>query len=251
MVRRRVLYLIIPLAFVLLGAAILGSGAIRNVGANDANYDSLFREQSPEVSERVGPIDATAPAFEPSKGNTISPITSREPNKFLSDGGRAVIKIKPDESRFGDTSKSVLTVEASRGSTIEVPVTVTHLSGSNSIGSLTIAGVGVSNGYVPAAVAREKSPEQTTQELVSNGKIAGELDLDATLQFVPQKVTLKPNETGAISLAITIPKDWPDYIVGETIWYSVEFAVDGPERYDSTELMMNQVPLQVHIEVDI
>ncbi|HVX02036.1 MAG TPA: hypothetical protein VHA09_02680 [Nitrososphaera sp.] len=54
-----------------------------------------------------------------------------------------------------------------------------------------------------------------------------------------------PGDKAEIEMNISIPKDWPDKMVGNTVFFSVAFGT--AENYTFPDLMMEQTGVSVHI----
>ncbi|MEP0825936.1 MAG: hypothetical protein HRF40_10655 [Nitrososphaera sp.] len=168
------------------------------------------------------------------EGTAIEGTTT--PQKFLQNGGRSVIVIKPETT----------VNTASRGSTITIPLNIVHEAGTNPLPSVTVTSYGIANTMIPPSVANATTAEDRVNAIKTTGRpIAGAIDLNSIVTFSDRVVTLKPGESKQVNMIVTIPKDWPDELVGKDIFFSVVFGHGG--IYDYHEVQVNNTFVLVHL----
>jgi hypothetical protein len=181
------------------------------------------------------------------KGNSSSPQKgakfcidcdrpSTNPGIFLAQGGKSVVTVKADNQDISLT----------RGSTARVVLTLSHMPGQNPLPFVNIVDAKINNGYIPAYLANQTTPEQRVEALQAGKPIPGAIDLNSLVTFESKPtVAIKPNESKQIFMDIAIPKDWDDRMVGENILFSIG-VIQGP-GYDYHDLLIKQTAVSVHI----
>jgi hypothetical protein len=161
---------------------------------------------------------------------------STNPGIFLAKGGKSVVTVKVDNQEISLT----------RGSTGRVVLTLNHMPGQNPLPVVNIVGAKINNGYIPAYLASQTTPEQRVEALQAGKPIPGALDLNSLVTFEPkQTIALKPNESKQMFMDITIPKDWDDRMVGENIMFSI--GVIQGQGYDYHDLLIKQTSVSVRV----
>lgn len=174
---------------------------------------------------------------------------STNAGEFLAGGGKAVIEVSVGEEvvdAYGEQALNAMQkVEASRGSAIIVPLTLTYVPGADSLPVITMVGVGINNGFIPSYAASSLTAEERLDAVKSGKPIPGALDLNSMVGFSPKVVTLKPNESATMNMTITIPKDLPDQIVGSEIPFSV--LIGEGQSYDYRDVLVKQTLVTVRV----
>ena len=149
------------------------------------------------------------------KGEGVSSGGNRTPEQFFRDGGRSYVFIEPD----------TLTTNATIGSTVQVPLTLTHETSANPLPIVTVHYVGIQgmftiNGY-------------------------GEIDPNSIVKPSTDQISLLAGESKKVVLNFSIPQDWPKSVVNGTIPFSVLF-LDSDNR-DPKDFVTNPALVQIHI----
>jgi hypothetical protein len=161
---------------------------------------------------------------------------------FFGKGGRSIISIEPEISQI----KGIYTISGIRGETVTVPLIITHQGGPNPLPTVTLISKGISNDYVPASVNKVYPPDQRLKIFQETGKMpAGVIDLNSTVTFSDSTITLKPGESKRVYLHIRVPAGWPDELVHQLIWYSVE--IESSQTYQHAELEVIPASLVLHV----
>jgi hypothetical protein len=184
------------------------------------------------------PSASAQPQLDPSVpvDRSIKSGGPKTPDEFLQEGGKSVIAITPASD----------VIDAARGSVVKATLTLQHIPGANPLPSVTVVANGIGNGIIPPSVEKSTTPEERASTLSTTGKpVAGAIELNSLVTFSPTAVTLKPGESQQIDMYITIPKDWPDELVGTNVWFSVIFG-EG-ESYDYRDLLIDQTGINVHV----
>lgn len=183
-------------------------------------------------------ISANAsPSHANSKGVTASEIhqARKSPAEFFKLGGKSVVTITPDVS----------SLNLERGSTAKVVFTISHIGGPNPLPTVTPVGNGIANVFIPASAVNMTTPKERAALMSAHRPIPGAIDLNSLVSFSAADKNLKPGDTEEIEMSISIPRDWPEDLVGETIFFAPSFGTT--ENYEFPDLMMQQTGVSVFI----
>lgn len=176
-------------------------------------------------------LDPSVPA-----DRSINPGGPKTPDEFLAAGGKSVITVTPSSD----------IIDGARGSVAKVTFTLKHETGANPLPNVTVVADGIGNGIIPPSVEKSTTPEERANALSTTGKpVTGAIELNSLVTFSPTEVTLKPGESKQVDMYITIPKDWPDELVGTNVWFSVIFGEGG--NYDYKDLLIDQTGINLHL----
>jgi hypothetical protein len=188
---------------------------------------------------------ANAEASVPQKSDVkiIEPVSFPEDaTTFFGKGGKSIISIDPEIPEI----KHIYAIDGARGTTVTIPLMVKHQGGPNPLTEVTLVSKGISNDYVPASVNKMYPPDQRIKIFQDTGKMpAGVIDLNSTVTFSDNTITLKPGESKRIYMYIHIPANWPDELIHQLIWYSVE--IDSSQVYQNHELEVIPASLALHV----
>jgi hypothetical protein len=171
-------------------------------------------------------------------GNCNAP--PREPHAFLASGGKSVVIITPNLPGMNLPKGNQFQVnhfaeiKATRGSTIHIPLTLTHVSSSNPLPQVVLVGGGGHIYLTPAYLANLYTTEQRVDAVKAGQPIAGAIDLFSLETFSPKQVILLAGESKQVDLYISIP-NWPDQMIGSKIYFPIMFLHG--ENYDYHDLM--------------
>lgn len=149
------------------------------------------------------------------KGEGVSSGGNRTPEQFFRDGGRSYVFIEPD----------TLTTNATIGSTVQVPLTLTHETSANPLPIVTVHYAGIQGMF--------------------NIRGYGDVDRNSTVKSSANEISLLAGESKKVVLSISIPQDWPKSLVNVTIPYSVLFL--DSDNHDPKDFVTNPVLVQIHI----
>lgn len=145
---------------------------------------------------------------------------------YLISGGEAVIRI----------NATAREVDATRGSSVTVPIILTYLPGENAQAVVHVSANGIEGVMIPPSVAARSTPQERAELLTNTGRIPGAIELTQFAIFSPNYVILKPYESVTIDMTITIPKDFTSEVNG--MFFSPAF--ESPE---------NRGPYTVYLEI--
>lgn len=185
---------------------------------NNANSYGLVSQPGPNLPHGIG----------------FAPQGNRSPEQFFHDGGKSFVFIAPD----------TLTTNATIGSTIQVPLTLTHKTGANPLAKVTVHYVGIKNHVLPSS-APHLTPREVADALEKTGKIPGELDLNSAVKPSVREISLDAGQSTKVILNISIPQDWPKSLVNGTIPMDVEFLDSG--NHDPKDFVTNEALVMIRI----
>ena len=119
----------------------------------------------------------------------------------------------------------VSVIDASRGETVNVTLTATHVGGKNHLPNVTLTTRGVYCCFTP----RDSYP----------------VDLNKMVTFSEQKIGLKFGESKQIVVHIAIPKNAPKQMIDDTVFFSLSFGNE--ENYLYPDLYIPPMGFSVHI----
>jgi len=137
------------------------------------------------------------------------------PEEFFANGGRSYVLVTPDS----------VETNATIGSTVQVPLTITHKTSANPLPSLTVHYMGA--------------------RCCASIRGYGDIDLNSTVKSSNSEITLLAGESTKVVLTISIPKDLPKSSVNATIPYNVLYAL--PDDTDPKEAVTSMTFFQIHI----
>ena len=140
---------------------------------------------------------------------------NRTPEQFFRDGGRSYVFVETDSE----------TTNATIGSTVQVPLTLTHETSANPLPIVTVHYVGIQNG------------------IRINGY--GNVDVNYIVKPSTNQISLLAGESKKVVLSISIPQDLPKSVVNDTISFSVLFL--DSDNHNTKDFVTNPVLVQIHI----
>ncbi len=173
-----------------------------------------------DTSHELGLIPNT---FGPSNlgHNLTIPYHSGNPSsdQFFYMGGRSFMLILPYEQ----------IINVTLGSTVEVPLNVTHIASIHPFDRIKLHYVGIMTHFVPF---RDPSHE---------------LDLNSTVTAViPSEITVPAGKSTTVILKMTIPKDWLSFYVKDgMIPYVVRFT--DSEQHNFTDVLIPETAFAIRI----
>ena len=129
-------------------------------------------------------------------GLGISSGGNYDPKSFFRNGGRSWLTITPSYDE----------INASIGSTVQLPVTLTHVASKNPLGWVTVRYIGIQSGVIPSCASAIPQIPSEVISFDSNGKRTSEFTLDA-------------GESKRILLNMTIPQEWPKCVDFPVLWH--------------------------------
>jgi hypothetical protein len=139
------------------------------------------------------------------------------PEAFLANEGRSAVEM------LAQTEE----VNAKRGEVVDIPVSFEHHAGLNPYSKLTVKHLETSALIYPPSVAKATTPEERTT-MLANGEIPeGAIIVSSLFTLEPGTVDLNAGETKSGVMRITLPKDFPDEMVGNFFYISPEFELLG------------------------
>ncbi|MBI2938411.1 MAG: hypothetical protein HYY22_09405 [Thaumarchaeota archaeon] len=121
-------------------------------------------------------------------------------------------------------SFNVEKINVTRGSTVDVVLTLKYQPGVNSLPNVAITPHGDGGMILPPSVAASIEPLQTIRLMQQNKPIPGALFTKDLTSFEPSAISLKPDESKEIVVHITVPQNWPDEMVGKETPISPTFS---------------------------
>ncbi|AIC15564.1 exported protein of unknown function [Nitrososphaera viennensis EN76] len=164
---------------------------------------------------------------------------SPDRDSFLAEGGRAaVVMERPTDI-----------VKVARGESVSTPIIIKHIAGSNPSSYVDVK-ISAPNGYIlyPASLAATTAEEERQQASLTGKLIPGSIDLGTLVATndANAHVKVNPGASSTAHVTLTVPKTFPDEMVGETIDLPIIItATDDAGNADTVYIENNSVVLEV------
>ncbi len=184
----------------------------------------LALENNAAEKERVDNLLATAHFYKTNQtlGQGISSGGNYDAKSFFRNGGRSWLSIAP----FYDE------INATRGSSVQLPVTITHVASPSPLAFVTVRYTGMESSVIPSCVPAIPQIPTEVIGFDSNTKQSGEFSLDA-------------GKSKRFILNMTIPPDWPECVNSPIPWHLDFVDVD---NLDPKDFLMDNTVVYIRVE---
>lgn len=117
-------------------------------------------------------------------------------------------------------------VQVKRGETVNIPVTIQHLSNSQDSSAVVLTNFhNMFRNFAPSANAG-LTDEEFSERILNNPMIDGEVRMDDRVKVTPSAVTLEPNSIKTVNMFVTVPKDLPSEMTNKSITIGLGYDVE-------------------------
>ncbi|MDE2589477.1 MAG: hypothetical protein KGL95_07405, partial [Patescibacteria group bacterium] len=157
------------------------------------------------------------------------------PSEFIAQGGRSIVTITPNAP----------VIDVSRGSSVTETFTFKHSAIINPLPQVTVGIMGIQTDLIPPSIIKSTTPhERAEYHRIHGNPMPGIIDLNSLVTYSQKSVTLAPGQSSNMTMTITIPKSWPDDLVGKTILFNTVFSYGKASTHD---LLIEPTSVGVHV----